>query len=86
MRFSATRDDIKSFLAASPILKETKFEEYDQEDVKDLRIGHDAPSWYADEIKGPGVRYKFRPKRFPHGVEVIIEEKQNIVFFYIDFG
>lgn len=84
-RFRATQDDIELFLGKSPILKGAEFEKFDQDDPEHFIHEKSAPPWYTEEIKGPGIQYKVRPKRYPHGVEIIIDEEQSLVFVTIDF-
>ena len=84
-RFHATQADIELFLGESPILKGAEFEKFDQDDPEHFIHEKSAPAWYTEEIKGPGIRYKVRPKRYPHGVEIIVDEEQSFVFVTLYF-
>ena len=98
--FKASTADIKSFLAHSPTLKDVEYTEYSKErmrlvkppDSKKQFLGyHDyftwydgMPSWYKLEIKEAGRKY-----RYGHGgydIELLIDEKENIVLVSVNWG
>ncbi|OHB66363.1 MAG: hypothetical protein A2Y77_14650 [Planctomycetes bacterium RBG_13_62_9] len=86
--FRASREDIRRFLNASPILRTANVERYEG-DRSTLTGRHVlSPPWYLDEMAGPGKRYEFRPKARPHGArgaKMTIDENRNLVFVYVDF-
>jgi hypothetical protein len=80
--FKASPADIKSFLEQSPILKDAKYTKYSKEKVE----WHDGmPSWYKLEIKkGEGRKYLYDHRGF--GIQLFVDEKDNIVLVSVNWG